>query len=66
MLERKIVTECTDPSKIVSSIHQAISSNPATERKINEFVEDYIFKADGLAYERVGKANIEIIKKSKH
>ena len=66
MLERKIVTECTDPSKIVSSIHQAISSNPATERKINEFVEDYIFKADGLAYERVGKAIIEIIKKSKH
>ena len=34
--------------------------------KINEFVEDYIFKADGLAYERVGKAIIEIIKKSKH
>ena len=66
MLERKIVTECTDPSKIISSIHQAISSNPATERKINEFVEDYIFKADGLAYERVGKAIIEIIKKSKH
>jgi hypothetical protein len=66
MLERKIVAECTDPSKIISSIHQAISSNPATERKINEFVEDYIFKADGLAYERVGKAIIEIIKKSKH
>jgi len=66
MLERKIVTECVDPSKIISSIHQAISSNPATESKINEFVEDYLFKTDGLAYERVGKAIIEIIKKSKH
>jgi hypothetical protein len=64
MLERKIVTECTDPSKIISSIHQAISSNPATEEKVNNFVSDYLFKTDGLAYERMGKAIIKIAENS--
>ena len=64
MLERKIVTECKDPSKIISSIHQAISSNPATEEKVNDFINDFLFKTDGLAYERMGKAIIKIAKNS--
>ena len=64
MLERELVTECTDPSKIISSIHQAISSNPATKEKVDNFVSDFLFKTDGLAYERMGKAIIKIVENS--
>lgn len=64
MLKRKIVTECTEPSKIISSIQQSISSNPATEEKVNDFVNDFLFKTDGFAYERMGKAIIKIAKNS--
>ena len=66
MLERDLVMRCTEPPKIISSIHKAISVNHTTDKKINDFVSDYMYKTDGLAYERVGKAIIEIIKKSKH
>ena len=65
MLERDLVMRCTEPSKIISFIHKAISVNHTTDKKINDFVSDYMYKTDGLAYERVGKAIIEIIKKSK-
>jgi hypothetical protein len=65
MLERKLVTECKDPSKIISSIHQSISSNPATKEKVNNFVSDFLFKTDGLAYERMAKAIIKIAENHK-
>jgi hypothetical protein len=66
MLERDLAVRCTEPSKIISSIHKAISVNHTTDKKINDFVSDYMYKTDGLAHERMGKAIIEIIKKSKH
>lgn len=62
-LERGLALECTEISKLVPSIHQILSSNPASSEKVENFIHEFFYRADGLATERVSNAILELIEK---
>lgn len=63
MLERGIVQECKDITNIVQLIKKVLVSNPATESKIKEFIEDYIAPFDGRSAQRVSEAIFQLSQK---
>ena len=62
-VNRGLALECKNAPDISKIINNANVSNPATEEKINEFVKEFLYKADGQASERVSEAIIDLIKK---
>ena len=61
-----VALECTDISKLVPSIQQILSSNPASEKKVENFIHEYLYKSDGRATERIGNAILELIEKKQY
>jgi len=45
-------------------IHKVLSSNPATPSKVNEYVRDFHFSADGQAAERVSNGILNLLKQN--
>ncbi len=63
-LERNMAVECKDPSYLFKSIQQALSSNPASEQKIENFIREFMFKWDGHAKERICDKIMMLVKNS--
>lgn len=62
MLESGLVQECTNATNIITSINEVLASNPATEKKVDTFIRNYLYKLDGLSHERMSNKIIEIVK----
>jgi len=55
--------ECNNKSMIIRSIEKIICSNPITNEKIDRFIEEFFYKLDGHASERIGNAILNLLKK---
>jgi len=64
-LERNLVTECKNPSDLVKSIHQALSSNPVSEQMRKDFIREFMYKWDGCAAERICGKIMSLLEKTK-
>ena len=62
-LERGLALECKEPAEIISSIRKVISSNPASNEKVEEFVREFLYKSDGHASERISDAIMTLVEK---
>lgn len=60
-LEKNLAARCTEPSLIVKTIHDVLSSNPATEDKKEKFIKTYMYKWDGLCAERISNKLLELL-----
>lgn len=61
-LVRKLALECKDNTSFIRSIYSALESNPASQDKIEEFIRDYLYKADGRATERIRDVILDQVK----
>lgn len=61
--KRGIASGCKNPETIISTIKQVYSSNPATSEKIDEFIREFMYKADGHASERICDIILNCLKK---
>lgn len=61
-LENELALECKKASELIPLIHQALSSNPETVKKIEEYIGKFVYKLDGRSYERMSNAIIELLK----
>ncbi len=64
-LERGLAIDCKDPSSIITSIDTALSSNPASEQKREDFIREFMYKWDGRAAERICDKIMELVEKRK-
>mgnify|MGYP003306842894 FL=1 len=48
---------------IIPSIEKIFNSNPITDEKIDRFIEEFFYKLDGRASERIGDAILNLLKK---
>lgn len=62
-VEKGYVSECKDPTSIVSIIKKIKDNNIASNKR-DEFVKDYLYKDDGLASERLCDAIMGLLKKT--
>ena len=60
--EKGLVHQCKNKSTIISSIEQVLKSNPATKENIDSFIDEYFYKLDGRASERIGDSILDLIK----
>ncbi|MBC8501717.1 MAG: CDP-glycerol glycerophosphotransferase family protein [Nitrosopumilus sp.] len=63
LVQRELVSECNSIETLPSIIDNAYSNQINQIKKINSFVEDYFFKSDGQASERLTKKLFELLKK---
>jgi hypothetical protein len=43
-------------------INEVIESNPVSKEKINDFIEEFFYKLDGRASERIGDTIFNLLK----
>ncbi|MEM3172633.1 MAG: hypothetical protein QXE82_03740, partial [Candidatus Nitrosotenuis sp.] len=60
-LERGLVVECKNISMLMRCIHKALDSNPVTDKKINDYITDNLYKADGRSSERLSNAILNLL-----
>jgi len=60
--EKGVVSECKDKSTIIPLIKEVIESNPITKEKTDDFIEEFFYKLDGRASERIGDTIINLLK----
>jgi len=60
--EKGVVLECKNKSMIIPSIEKVFNSNPITNEKIDSFIEEFFYKLDGRASERIGNAILNLLK----
>ena len=60
-LERDLALECKEPNTLVKSIHRILSSNPATKQKVDDFIQEYFYKADGHSSKRLCDAIMQLL-----
>jgi len=63
-LQRGLALECKKTSLLMPLIHKVLSFNPATPSKVNEYVRDFHFSADGQAAERVSNGILNLLKQN--
>jgi hypothetical protein len=56
------VYQCKNKSTIISSIEEVLKSNPATKEKIDDFIDEYFYRLDGCASERIGDSILNLVK----
>ena len=61
ILKRGLALECNDISTLPSMIHSILSSNPASEEKLQKFISDIFYKSDGKASERISDAILKLL-----
>lgn len=61
-LEKGLAIECKGPESVIESIYHSLSSNPASEEKVNEFINQYFYKFDGKATERIANVISDFLK----
>ena len=52
-LNRGLALECKESSSLLSSIYNVLESNPATSDKVDEYIDDFLYKFDGHSSERL-------------
>ena len=62
LVKRGLAVECTDPSKLIESIEKALH-NSEYEKKRDDFIREFLFKADGHASERICDAILKLLNK---
>ena len=60
LIERGLAYDCKKLEELVSIIEKSQKSSLITEEKLNNFVNEYFYKADGKAAERFCKIILEI------
>jgi hypothetical protein len=60
-LEKNLSLECTCLSDLFNLISYSLTNNPATEKKVNNYISEYLYKSDGLASERLCNAIVKLI-----
>jgi len=60
--EKGLVYQCKNKSTIISSIEEVLKSNPATKEKIDDFIDEYFYRLDGCASERIGDSILNLVK----
>jgi len=65
-LEKEIATECKDPANLMQNIEDALKINPQLSKNIEAFIEESIYKEDGLASQRFGDALINYLENNKN
>jgi len=60
--EKGVVSECKNKSIIIPLIKEVIESNPVTKEKIDDFIEEFFYKLDGRASERIGDTILNLLK----
>ncbi len=60
--EKGVVLECKNKSMIIPLIEKISNSNPITNEKIDSFIEEFFYKLDGCASERIGNAIVNLLK----
>ena len=60
--EKGVVSECKNKSTIVPLIKEVVESNPVTKEKIDDFIEEFFYKLDGRASERIGDTILNLLK----
>lgn len=63
-LDRNLAINCITPSSLISNIEMALSSNPASEQRRDDFIREFMFKWDGHAGERISNEIVKLIEKS--
>ncbi len=62
LVDKELVSECNSINSLSSVIDNSHSNFSIQKKKIDLFIEDYFFKSDGLASERVTKKILELLK----
>ena len=60
--EKGVVSECKNKSTIIPLIKEVVESNPVTKEKIDDFIEEFFYKLDGRASERIGDTILNLLK----
>lgn len=60
-LENGLALECKQLSKLVTSIYDVLSSNPASPEKVENFIRGFLYSLDGCASERISHAIMELL-----
>lgn len=63
LVDKELVSECNSINSLSSVIDNANSNFSLQKKDIDIFIEDYFFKSDGLASERVTKKILQLLKK---
>ena len=63
LVKKGLAIECTNSSNLLESIEKA-SNIPAYEKKHSEFINEFLYKADGRAAERISNAILKLINKN--
>ena len=61
-LERDLVTKCSRVSELTSSITTTLLENIPISKKTNDFLEEFFYKTDGKASERVCNELMNLLK----
>jgi len=64
ILERGLALECKKPSELYNLIQNVLSSNPATKEKVEEYIKDFLYKADGHSSERLCNVIMNLLEKT--
>lgn len=61
-LKRNLAMECKDLACLLPLIRQSLVSNPVSEQQVKEFVDEFLYKSDGCASERIANVILELVK----
>lgn len=64
-LERDLAVDCKDSSSLLNSINFALTENPYTDQKRDNFIREFMYTWDGCASERICDKIIELYEKNK-
>ncbi|MHA7733120.1 hypothetical protein [Nitrosopumilus sp. S6] len=64
LLQRNIAVECKNIEKINELISSTLENNPIDGESISNYIEEFFYKTDGKAAERLSDIIIKLIKKS--
>ncbi len=65
LVKKGLAIECTDPSKLVESIEKA-NDILDYDKKRNDFIDEFLYKPDGRASERICDAILKLLNKNQN
>ena len=65
MINRGLALECKEPSSLINKLEKAVKNNPATEDKINAYVDRFFYKPDGKSAKRIADSLFELLTSKK-
>ena len=65
MINRGLALECKEPSFLINKLENIVKNNPATEKKINAYVNRFFYKSDGKSAKRISDSLFELLETKK-